>query len=549
MYLSLLILIGGVGLFLLGMLVLTDGLRALAGDTLRRFLRRSTRSPVSGAITGMLATALMQSSSATTVATVGFVGAGLIAFPQALGIIFGANVGTTLTGWLVAILGFRLQLGEAVMPLILIGVLLRMFGRGRVKHLGWVLAGFSLLFFGITAMQQSMVDLKDIVNPDVFPTDTMFGRLQLVLIGIVITLVTQSSSAGVATALAALGADAITFTQAAAMVIGMGVGTTFTAALATVGGSTATRRTGYAHVIFNVLTGAMAFLLLIPLAWFVEANGVKGIGGPLIGLVAFHTMFNVLGVIAVIGFTGRFAKLLIRLVPEHGPDLTARLDDGLLSDPHAAADAASASLHDIARSLFTALAEELEPRRRLRVDQELELVGLALSKAREYAERMEHDPSQTHAHQRQMAVIHALDHLTRLYYRCLRQDRVVQLRSEPILRQLAGELRVEVQKLLKSGSRIEVEQELDQMRQQLREQRPEYRKNTIAKASAGEIETGEAMRRLDSMRWLHRVAYHLWRIVVHQRAAADEVRQTEEESDPHIEYEENDLRNSLGGPP
>ena len=99
---------------------------------------------------------------------------------------------------------------------------------------------------------------------------------------------------------------------------------------------------------------------------------------------------------------------------------------------------------------------------------------------------------------------------------------------------------MEVQKLLKNGSRIEVEQELDQMRQQLREQRPEYRRNTIAKASAGEIETGEAMRRLDSMRWLHRVAYHLWRIVVHQRAAASEVSQTEEESDPHIEYEESD---------
>lgn len=540
MYLSLLILIGGVGLFLLGMLVLTDGLRALAGDALRRFLRRSTRSPVSGAVTGMLATALMQSSSATTVATVGFVGAGLIAFPQALGIIFGANIGTTLTGWLVAILGFKLQLGQTVMPLILIGVFLRMFGHGRMKHLGWVIAGFSLLFFGITAMQQGMVDLKVIVSPDVFPTDTMFGRLQLVLIGIVITLVTQSSSAGVATALAALGADAITFTQAAAMVIGMGVGTTFTAALATVGGSTATRRTGYAHVIFNVLTGVMAFLLLIPLAWFVEANGVENIGGPLIGLVAFHTMFNVLGVIVVIGFTDRFAKLMIRLVPEHGPNLTARLDDGLLSHPHAAADAAAATLHDIARALFTVLTKELEPDRRLSVDQELELIDQALSEARDYTERMEHAPSQTHAYQRQMAVIHALDHLTRLYHRCRRKDRVAQLRSEPVLRQLTSELRVEVRKLLKDEGRGEAEQELDHMRQQLREQSSEYRENTIARASAGDVETGEAMRQLDSMRWLYRVAYHLWRIVVHQRAAASEVQQTEEESAFHIEDEEND---------
>ena len=151
---------GGVGLFLLGMLVLTDGLQRLAGPALRRGLARFTSSPASGAAAGAVATALIQSSSATTVATIGFVGAGLLTFSQALGIIFGANIGTTITGWLVAVLGFKLDLGLIVLPLVFLGVLLKIFGRGRMQHLGWALAGFSLLFIGIDAMQQGLGPLR-----------------------------------------------------------------------------------------------------------------------------------------------------------------------------------------------------------------------------------------------------------------------------------------------------------------------------------------------------------------------------------------------------
>ena len=213
--------LGGIGLFLIVMTIMTDGLRALADNALRTLLRRSTSSPVGGATAGALATAVLQSSSATTVATVGFVGAGLISFPNALGIIFGANIGTTITDWMVAVLGFKLHLGTVVTPLVLLGALLRVIGSGRWRHIGWALAGFSLLFIGIDAMQQGMTALEDIVSPTDFPSNTLFGRLQLVFIGIAITLVTQSLSAGVAVALAALSAGSISFPQAAAMVIGM----------------------------------------------------------------------------------------------------------------------------------------------------------------------------------------------------------------------------------------------------------------------------------------------------------------------------------------
>ncbi len=256
--------LGGLGLLLLGLTVLTDGLRSLAGDSAHKLLLGFTRSPVSGALTGAALTALLQSSSVTTVLTVGFVSAELIAFPQALGIVFGANVGTTATGWLVALFGFKLGIQSFLLPLLLVGMLMRMLGRARLASLGWALAGFAVLFLGIEAMQAGMAAFEGKLTPESFPPDTPGGRVLLVGIGMLVTAVTQSSSAGVAAALTALTAGAITLPQAAAMVIGMDIATTSTTALATLGGSAAARRTGYAHVIYNLLTGILAFFLLSP---------------------------------------------------------------------------------------------------------------------------------------------------------------------------------------------------------------------------------------------------------------------------------------------
>ena len=154
--------LGGLGVFLLGVVIMTAGLKGVAGDALRSALTRFTKSPLSGACTGAVSTAILQSSSATTVAAVGFVGAGLLSFPQALGIIFGANVGTTITGWLVALLGFKFQLGSVVLPLILAGVLLHLFGRGRLQQGGLALAGFGLIFVGIATMQAGMSSMQGV---------------------------------------------------------------------------------------------------------------------------------------------------------------------------------------------------------------------------------------------------------------------------------------------------------------------------------------------------------------------------------------------------
>ncbi|TNE58692.1 MAG: Na/Pi cotransporter family protein, partial [Alphaproteobacteria bacterium] len=375
--------IGGVGLFILGMSLLTDGLRTLTGGTLRRGLKRATRNRFNSIMTGLVSTAILQSSSATTVTTIGFVGAGLITFQQSLGIIFGANIGTTFTGWLVTLLGFKLDLGILAMPLVLIGGFMRLAGRGKAQPIGLALAGFSLLFFGIEGMQSGMSGLEAVLNPSTLPGDGLVGRLGLVALGALITVITQSSSAGVVTALAALGVGAISFPQAAAMVIGMNVGTTITAVLATIGGSTASRRTGYAHVLFNILTGLIAFALLTPLGRLVSSGTITLLNDPLLALVSFHTVFNIMGVLLIAPITGHFARIVIRLVPDREESLTPELNQADLTDSQSAIDNTTGALIRIAYALADDLMIALGQTSR-RPQYSLETIDLALQEVRDF---------------------------------------------------------------------------------------------------------------------------------------------------------------------
>ncbi|MEZ5670477.1 MAG: Na/Pi symporter [Alphaproteobacteria bacterium] len=529
--------LGGVGLFLFGMVVLTDGLRRLAGHALRQALARFTTSPVTGAATGALTTAVIQSSSATTVTAIGFVGAGLLTFPQALGIVLGANVGTTVTGWLVALVGFKLKIGVAVLPLVLVGVLMTIFGRNRLNHAGWALAGFGMLFLGIDAIQGGMARFEGLVTPADFPSPDLFGRLQLVLIGIAVTIVTQSSSAGVATALVALGAGAITFDQAAALVIGMDVGTTSTAALATVGGSTATRRTGYAHVIFNLMIGTGAFFLLGPVADAVRGwVAADGAGNAQIAVVAFHTAMNLVGVLLVLPVAGPFARLVMRLVPERGPPLIHRLDDRVLHDPAAAVDALAATIRDLAFALFGHLAHALNPAWRGQVPTvTLRRLADDLEATRGFAERIRTDQRLPRALRRHVAAMHALDHLHRLLHRLGQTERIVATGGDARLRRLADVTRRVVAALTPDGDPKRADRRLDRLRRLLRDQRRGFRERTLVLAAEQRLDAETAVLRLDSIRWLHRAAYHVWRIVHHLRLAEEQA--APEPAAPAVETE------------
>lgn len=507
--------VGGVGMFLIGMAIMTRGLRALAGPALRRALARLTASPWSGAATGAVATALLHSSSAVTVTAVGFVGAGLLSFPQALGLILGANVGTTVTGWMVAVLGIGLKIGVVAGPLALLGALLRLFAQGRAGDAGWTLAGFALAFMGLDAMQSGLRAFEGLVTPADFPGDDLFGRLQLVGIGLVLTLVTQSSTVGVASALVAVHAGTISLPQAAAMVIGMDVGTTSSALLATLGGSAPMRRTGWAHVVFNLLSGALAFLLLGPYGAVAETALARGVE-PTVLLVAFHSGFNLLSVCIALPFAHRLAWLLERLVPDRRSAAVARLRPALLAEPPAALAAALAALRDLAGEAGRTAAEALAPGGPP-AGHAARVAGIAgdLTVARTFLERIGAGRSVEARHREaRAAALHALDHLWRLTRRFGQAERLDALAADPGLARMGRFLRRSLAAAPSARRLRRCEAAMDHARR-------EMRAAIIDSAAAGALDGETALARLDTARWLHRAAYHQWRIFHHlERAGA-----------------------------
>lgn len=507
--------VGGLGLFLLGMNLLTGSLRALAGGSLRRLIANYTRTPLSGAMTGATATAIVQSSSVITVTAIGFVGAGLMTFQHALGIIFGANIGTTMTGWIVALLGFKFDIGLFAWPALLVGALLHTLGKGKMVKLGLAICGLSLLLVGIETMQAGMRPFEGAVTPDVFPDDTLMGRLQLLLIGVVITMVTQSSSAGVATAMVALSTGSISFPQAAAMIIGMDVGTTVTAAMATIGGSTAMRQTGFAHVIYNLMTGGMAFILLGPYAAFVGdyvASG--GMGSAQIAVVGFHSFFNTLGVILVLPFTRYFARMIQRAFPSTAKSIARRLDPLLLTDSNAAVAALALTVGEIRTHTHLLLTQLLKEKSNYSgLTEQLVPIETAIDETLAFAAKIR-SGEETFLGARTASALHALDHLSRLAHRIRQQERVTSLEDDIRLSRLS---RIVSSSLNQPSVRSPGSQPayFDKVRKLIRRSREVIRKRKFAGVVKGGSHWQDAVQRLEAARWLYRASYHIWRIERH----------------------------------
>jgi phosphate:Na+ symporter len=508
--------LGGLGLFLIGMSVMTDGLHGLAGGWLNRTLARMTGGPLRGAATGAVTTALLQSSSATTVAAVGFVSAGLLTFPQGLGVIFGANLGTTVTGWLVALLGLKLQIGDWVMPLIFVGALARLFGHGAVRHVGFALAGFGLIFFGISQLQAGMAGYQGVVTPADFPSNDIIGRLQLVAIGIAVTIITQSSSAGVATALTAVHAGAISFEQAAALVIGMDVGTTVTALIAAAGGSVETRRTAYSHVVYNLLTGLGAFLLLVPYTLTMESivPGASQVHAEVL-LVGFHSLFNLVGVMLVLPFARHFVSLMQRLVPETAEPLLDRLDRQLLRTPDAALDQVARVLNQVAGRLLDSVADLASGRQP--AAGALQRVGRQLDTVHRFVDRVHLMPDDTDAWPRLNAAIFLLDHLQRLHERCDEEpERGLRLSHTDVLAQptaaFLDSMKL-VRKSLDSPGESGATEAIREVAEGLRSSASQLRSQIMSEVAQGRLDVPEGTSSLESLRWLRRVSYHVWRAV------------------------------------
>jgi phosphate:Na+ symporter len=300
-------LLGGVGLFLLGMWLMTEGLKLAAGGALQAVLESWTRSAPRGFLAGVLITALLQSSSAVTVATLGFVNAGLLSLAQAVWLIIGANVGTTMTGWLVALVGVKIDVAALALPLIGLGMLGRLAFRGRSRLFGaaQAMAGFGAFFLGVGVLQGAFADLMGDMG-HLFTGDATFAALLIALaLGVLVTVLTQSSSAAIALALTAAASGEIPLSMAAMAVIGTNIGTTSTAILAALSATPAARRVATAHVIFNLTAAAGALLLLSPLLWlstWLTSGFNPGADTPAI-LAMFHTLFNLLGAV-IMALTG-----------------------------------------------------------------------------------------------------------------------------------------------------------------------------------------------------------------------------------------------------
>jgi phosphate:Na+ symporter len=511
--------LGGLGLFLLGMIIMTDSLRTLAGDAMRKLLLRFTHTPLSGAVTGTVATLIMQSSSATTVAAVGMVGAGLMGFTEALGIIFGANIGTTIKGWLFVMLGFKFKIGELLLPLILVGALLRLFVRGRWSSIGMSIAGFGLIFVGIYLMQQGMETVQQLVTPANFPADTVLGRVQLLLMGMLFSAITQSSSAGVAISLTALHAGAINLPQAAALVVGMDVGTTVTAALATIGGTVGSRRTGLSHVIYNFFTGAGALLLITPyvMLWQWLAPEML-INNAEIVLIAFHTSFNTLGVIIVLPLTYRFARMIEWLIPETAPVYTRALDRNLLKQPPLAIAAARSALNAESIALLQHVLFELGDRGNGRYSNLVELKN-DLFKTHAYIDAIEPGEAASKTHEQLVSLFHTMDHVQRLFDRCYEDARRANIAAN--MQELKDDREKVMAILVQIVNDLEQAQPLDAAERSgvlvadVSGRVDTLRNQVMVSVAHSEISADEGTRRLEAIRWLDRVSEHVSRLTHH----------------------------------
>lgn len=323
MIIQLLEIAGSLGLFLYGMRTMSDGIQKAAGERLHSILKFMTGNRFAGVLTGFGTTALVQSSSATTVMVVGFVNAGLLSLSQAIGVIMGANIGTTVTGWIVALFGFKFDITAVALPAIGIGLPLIFWRRLKKHEWGETLIGFGLLFLGLSFLKGSLPDIN--AHPETLEFVTrltgygFLSRFIFILLGTGLTVILQSSSASMAITLTMAFTGWIDFPHAAAMVLGENIGTTVTALLASLGADVHARRAAVAHMVFNILGIIWIQFLFFPVISLVDTlvpGSMNTPGGITAHLAMFHTTFNILNTLLFIGFVNWLEALVKLIIPE-----------------------------------------------------------------------------------------------------------------------------------------------------------------------------------------------------------------------------------------
>jgi phosphate:Na+ symporter len=538
--------LGGVGLFLLGMTVMTEGLKALAGSGLKTLLGKAAATPLRGSFWGALVTLLVQSSSATTMTTIGLVSAGLLTFPQGLGLVFGANVGTTGTGWLVALIGVRVSLTAAALPMIFAGALIKLLTSGRISGAGAALAGFGLVLFGLTTLQQGMGGLAERLHPADLPAvlagpDTawwraMFGMLVLVVIGLVMTAIMQSSTAAIAVTLSAYFADAIGLDQGCALIIGQNIGTATSSALAAIGASTTAKRLAIAYVLFKMIAAVIAlvvFPILTPL--LIRASNV--IDGVTL-LAAYHTAYNVVGVAVLLPLVDRFTGVVERILPERGSPLTRCLDPSALATPILAVEAVRRTIAralvavcgSVEAALVAGTREEPVPGNgAISVQEAVD----ALRQAQVFLSDVAGPPDTEDEQRRLTSTLHALDHASRLAETAggisfgAMRDGPDELRASQLCADAMRTVISVADDVVAPGadpvrgdspasragalSADEALAQLDRRATELERLQLTHRRATLGAVASGTLSADAAIVRVETLRSLQALARHAWR--------------------------------------
>ena len=356
-------LLAGLGIFLFGMLLIEESVKALSGRAFRRIIRMYTNGRLRSIGTGALVTSLLQSSSAVSLMVLAFVGAGVMTMQNAIGVIMGSNIGTTLTAWIIATIGFKIKIEGLALPFIGLGAVgLILFKPASKPFLVTRLfIGFGFLFLGLDFMKSSVESFTQTFSLEQLPA---YGLWFYLLVGTLITALMQASAATIAIVLTALNSGLITFDIGAVMVIGANIGTTVTVLLGAIGGVQTKKRVGLSHLIFNLVTGAAAFIGLPVLVWIVSFL-VDIQSDSLVGLALFHTLFNILGVVIFFPFLGLLSGVLMKIYPDHKTILTVYLDQ----TPPEITDAATAALRKEIGHLLQEC--QLYNLRLLRIDEKL----------------------------------------------------------------------------------------------------------------------------------------------------------------------------------
>lgn len=512
-------LLGGIGMFLLGIHHLTAGLKGLSGDSLRRVLQKLVSGRFSAVVSGALLTVVTQSSTATILTVIGFVAAGLITLSQAIAVNIGATFGTTSTPWMVAFFGLRLRIATAALPVLGVGAFLWLVARGKTRSLGAVLAGFGLIFTGIDYLQAGMAgvswDLEALAGNGVAAMWVLAG------IGIVMTVVMQSSSAAAATTLVALDVGSLTFEQGCAMVVGQSVGTAATTALAVIGGGLTVRRAALAHIAYSLVTGVLAMLFLTPLTSAARWVGAR-LDDPtgVLALAAFSSIFKFAGIAVFYPWLEPFARLIVRVLGAGSASAVGRLE------PAVARAGGAVALEASWRAILEVAHGAVEASRRRLIGEAVgyQPAGEAIQQIEHFLESLSLETTDLSTiGPRLVRISHALDHLTEL------DDDLGNIPPaagdwqpppgfEAAARTLAAWL--EATKDPEAEPAPAVFRSLEGASKRLSAERKAEREKLLADVALQRAPAATARTGLDMLAWANGAVYHAWRLAESLRIAS-----------------------------